>query len=57
MRTARDALRIARKLIAQSAFDEFRGVEYAPGAERCNRMPSWILYTANAMSIYHPVGP
>jgi choline dehydrogenase len=56
MRTARDALRIARKLIAQSAFDEFRSVEYAPGADVQSDADLDAYIRANAMSIYHPVG-
>jgi choline dehydrogenase len=56
LRTARDALRIARKLIAQSAFDEFRSAEYAPGADVQSDAALNAYIRANAMSIYHPVG-
>lgn len=56
MRTARASLRIARALIAQPAFDEFRGGEYAPGADVQSDadLDNYIRNTAN--SIYHPVG-
>ncbi|MBO9380683.1 choline dehydrogenase [Sphingomonas histidinilytica] len=56
MRTARASLRIARELIAQPAFDEFRGVEYAPGTnvQSDADLDDYIRSTAN--SIYHPVG-
>jgi choline dehydrogenase len=56
MRTARESLRIARRLIAQSAFDEFRSAEYAPGdaVQSDEALDAYIR--ATAMSIYHPVG-
>lgn len=56
IQTARASLRIARELIAQPAFDEFRGPEYAPGADVTSDadLDEYIRNTAN--SIYHPVG-
>ncbi|RJF92297.1 GMC family oxidoreductase [Noviherbaspirillum saxi] len=56
LRVLRDGLRIARDIIAQKAFDEFRGVELAPGkaANADTELDAYIR--ENALSIYHPVG-
>jgi choline dehydrogenase len=56
MRSAREALRLARKLIAQSAFDELRSAEYAPGANVQSDAALDTYIRDTAMSIYHPVG-
>lgn len=56
LRTARAGLRMARELIAQPAFDEFRGKEYAPGSsvQSDDDLDQYIRNNAN--SIYHAVG-
>ena len=53
MRTAREALKIARKLISMPAFDEFRGPEYAPGehVQSDDELDEYIR--SAAYSIYH----
>ncbi len=52
----RAAVRIARQLFAQPAFDAYRGAELAPGAavETDGELDAWIR--ANAESAYHPCG-
>lgn len=55
-RVLRQALRMARDIIAQAPFDPFRGSEFAPGADVTSddALDSYIRQNAN--SIYHPVG-
>ena len=56
LRTARDALRLARQIISMPAFDELRGKEYAPGnhVQSDDELDQYVRNTAN--SIYHAVG-
>lgn len=56
MRAARAALRMARELIAMSAFDAFRGPEYAPGSAVQSDADLDQYIRNNANSIYHAVG-
>ncbi|MDX2273886.1 MAG: choline dehydrogenase [Hyphomonadaceae bacterium] len=56
MRTMRDSVRIIRDIIAQKAFDGYRGAEIAPGAaaQSDDEIDAWIRRTAE--TLYHPVG-
>jgi choline dehydrogenase len=49
-------VQIARKLIAQKAFDAYRGGEIMPGAsiDGIDAINAWLRQTAE--TIYHPVG-
>ncbi len=55
-RTMRDGVRIVRNIIGQRAMDEFRGPEFAPGADKQTdaEIDAWIRDAAE--TIYHPVG-
>ena len=56
LRVMRDGIKISRDIVAQAAFDPYRGTEYAPGAEiRTDREIDDYL-RAKVESIYHPVG-
>ena len=52
----RRGIRMTRELLAQPAFDEFRGEEHAPGGacQSDEELDAWIRETACTM--YHPVG-
>jgi choline dehydrogenase len=52
----RDALRIARTIVAQKMFSLYRGPELIPGADVITdaQIDAWIRQTAE--TIYHPVG-
>ena len=52
----RSGIRQVREIFSQKAYDDFRGSEYAPGAEATSdaALDTYIRATAN--SIYHPVG-
>ena len=54
--TLREAVRIARRIVAQPAFDAYRGEELNPGPEvrTDNEIDDFIRRTA--ITIYHPVG-
>jgi choline dehydrogenase len=54
--TLREAVRIARRVVAQPAFDAYRGEELNPGAEvrSDDEIDDFIRRTA--ITIYHPVG-
>ncbi len=56
VRTIRDGVNILRKIFAQKAFDDLRGDEISPGAQRTSNddIDSWIRETAE--TIFHPVG-
>ncbi len=56
LRVLRDGIRLSREIIAQKAYDGFRGSEYAPG-EKANsdaELDAYIRKEAN--TLYHPVG-
>jgi choline dehydrogenase len=56
MRIMRESIRISRKLIADKAFDDFRGEEYGPGAGRDSDVELDDYIRSVAYSVYHPVG-
>ncbi|PAX07266.1 choline dehydrogenase [Sphingomonas lenta] len=55
-RVLREAVKIGREVVAQSALDPYRGDELAPGADvrTDEQVDAWVR--ANAETIYHPVG-
>ena len=55
-RTMIDAVRMTREVIAQKAFDRYRGRELAPGpaVESDAELLAWLR--ASAMTTFHPVG-
>jgi choline dehydrogenase len=56
VRTSREAVRIVRNIIAQKAFDGYRGAEGEPGAaaQSDDEIDAWMRRTAETE--YHPVG-
>lgn len=52
----RSGIKISREIVAQHAFDPYRGTEFAPGAavKTDNQIDDYIR--AKVESIYHPVG-
>ncbi|WP_375787821.1 GMC oxidoreductase [Bradyrhizobium sp. Pha-3] len=52
----RDGIRIGRELIAQKAFDPYRGEEYAPGSRAMSDADIDSYVRQNCETIYHPVG-
>ena len=56
VRTMRDGIKIGRQILAQKAFDPYRGTEYGPGshAKSDADVDSYVRQTAE--TIYHPVG-
>ena len=55
-RVMRDAVRLARRIMAQTPFDPYRGTEIAPGedAQADDAIDAWIR--ANLTTVWHPVG-
>ena len=55
-RVMRDAVRLARRIMAQAPFDPYRGTEIAPGedAQADDAIDAWIR--ANLTTVWHPVG-
>ncbi|MCY4480016.1 MAG: GMC oxidoreductase, partial [Rhodospirillales bacterium] len=55
-RVMRDAVRFARRIMAQAPFDPYRGDEIAPGskAQSDDEIDAWIR--ANLTTVWHPVG-
>ena len=55
-RAMRDAVGLARRIMAQAPFDPYRGHEIAPGsaAQSNDEIDSWIR--ANLTTVWHPVG-
>ncbi|RJG44387.1 choline dehydrogenase [Mesorhizobium sp. DCY119] len=56
IRVFREGIRIGRDIVAQSAFDPYRGVEYAPGPEARTDAQIDAYLRQNVETIYHPVG-
>lgn len=56
LRVTRAAIRIARNLIAQPAFDGFRGPEYAPTGDKTGDADLDDYIRETATSVYHFVG-
>ncbi|NEI72208.1 choline dehydrogenase [Rhizobium lusitanum] len=56
VRTMIDAIRLTRDIVNQKAFDDYRGLELAPGptAEGDAELTAWLR--ATAMTTFHPVG-
>lgn len=56
LRIMREGIKISREIIAQKAFDDFRGEEYGPGRDVIsnNDIDNYIREKTN--SVYHPVG-
>ena len=56
IRVMRDGIKIGRDIIAQQAFDPYRGVEYGPGPQARTDADIDAYVRATAETIYHPVG-
>jgi choline dehydrogenase len=56
LRVLREGIKLSREIIAQQAFDDFRGGEYAPGKEAVSDADLDGYIRNNANSLYHPVG-
>ncbi|MDZ4867767.1 MAG: choline dehydrogenase [Alphaproteobacteria bacterium] len=56
LRTLREAVKIARKIVAQPAFDAYRGEELNPGAAATTDADIDSFIRRTAITIYHPVG-
>ncbi len=56
LRTLREAVKIARKIVAQPAFDAYRGEELNPGAKATSDADIDDFIRRTAITIYHPVG-
>ncbi len=56
LRVLREGVRVARELISQSAYDDLRGSEYAPGADATSDADVDHYIRQNAITLYHPVG-
>ncbi len=56
IRVMRDGIRIGRDILAQKAFDPYRGEEYAPGAKAKSDAEIDAYVRETAETIYHPVG-
>jgi choline dehydrogenase len=54
--TLREAVRIARRVVAQPAFDAYRGEELNPGADARTDDEIDDFIRRTAITIYHPVG-
>lgn len=55
-RILREGIRIGREVLAQPAFDAYRGAEMMPGAPLASDGELDEFLSGNAESIYHPVG-
>jgi choline dehydrogenase len=56
LRTLRDGVKIARRLVAQPAFAAYRGDELNPGAKVVSDADIDEFIRRTAITIYHPVG-
>lgn len=56
LRTLREAVKIARKIVAQPAFDAYRGQELNPGPNVVSDADIDDFIRRTAITIYHPVG-
>ncbi len=56
LRTLREGVKIARKLVAQKAFDTYRGDELSPGVTATSDSDIDDFIRRTAITIYHPVG-
>jgi choline dehydrogenase len=56
IRVMRDGLRVARELMAQKAFDPYRGEEFGPGKQVTSDADLDEYLKNKSESVYHPVG-
>jgi choline dehydrogenase len=56
LRTLRAGLKISREVVAQKAFDEYRGEELGPGAAVTTDREIDDYIRGNSETLYHPVG-
>jgi choline dehydrogenase len=56
IRLFRKGIAIGRDIISQKAFDPYRGIEYAPGAEAKTDAQIDAYLRQNVETVYHPVG-
>jgi choline dehydrogenase len=56
LRTLREGVKIARKIVAQPAFDAYRGAELNPGSHVVSDSDIDAFIRRTAITIYHPVG-
>jgi choline dehydrogenase len=56
VRNMRDGIRMGRQIIAQKAFDPYRGAEYAPGSGAASDADIDAYVRQTCETIYHPVG-
>lgn len=56
IRVYREGIRVGREVLAQKAFDPYRGVEYAPGPQATTDAQIDQYLRENVESVYHPVG-
>jgi choline dehydrogenase len=56
LRTLREGVKIARKIVAQKAFDDYRGEELNPGKDAVSDGDIDEFIRRTAITIYHPVG-
>ncbi len=56
LRTLREAVKIARRIVAQPAFDAYRGEELNPGPKAVTDADIDAFIRRTAITIYHPVG-
>jgi len=56
LRTLREAVKIARRIVAQPAFNAYRGEELNPGKDAVSDADIDDFIRRTAITIYHPVG-
>ncbi|MEH6758551.1 MAG: choline dehydrogenase [Parasphingorhabdus sp.] len=56
LRVMREGIRLTREIFAQSAYNDFRGSEYAPGEQVTSDVDLDEYIRNNANTLYHPVG-
>lgn len=56
LRVLREGIRLARDIIAQPAYSDFRGAEYSPGGVAASDAALDSYIRSTAQTIYHPVG-
>jgi choline dehydrogenase len=56
LRVMREGMRVSREIIAQRAFDDFRGEEFGPGKHATSDADIDRYIREKTNSVYHPVG-
>jgi len=56
LRVMREGMRVSREIIAQKAFDDFRGEEFGPGRHVTKNADIDHYIREKTNSVYHPVG-